>query len=359
MEVYDPETNNWSRRANMPTGRSGIAAAAVGGELWVFGGETPQVRPEVEAYNPVTNTWRRVGDMPLPRHGIWAAVIGNRIFLPAGSTVPNYGSTNEHDVFVVNGKATLANISSRLKVETGDNVLIAGFIVTGTGSKRIVVRGIGPSRGPVYPFGDPLSDPELELYNGAGELVAANNNWQDAPNRQEIIETTLAPTHDAEAAILTRLEPGNHTAVVRGVNGSTGIALVEVYDLEAGSESKPANISTRGFVQTDENVLIGGLILTGSDPTRVVVRAIGPSLQLPGRLENPTLELFDSDGGLIAANDDWRSSQQVEIIATQLAPAHDRESAIVRTLAPGSYTAIVRGAERTSGVGLVEAYSLD
>lgn len=355
LEVYDPAANSWSRLASMPTVRSGVAAAAVNGELWVFGGEIPGLRPEVEVYNPATNSWRRVADMPTPRHGISAAVIGNRIYLAGGGAVAGFGSTDVNEVFIVDRKATFANISTRLRVETDDNVLIGGFIVTGAESKRIVLRAIGPS----LPVAGALADPELELYNGDGRIVATNNDWKDAPNRQEIIDSSLAPSHDAESAILTRLAPGDHTAVVRGRNGGTGVGLVEVYDLEAGSPSKPANISTRGFVQMGDNVLIGGIILTGSEPTRVVVRAIGPSLQVASPLANPTLELRDANGALLAENDDWRSSQQDEIIATQLAPTNDRESAIVRALPPSSYTAVVRGAGDTTGVALVEAYSLE
>ncbi len=153
-------------------------------------------------------------------------------------------------------------------------MLIGGFIVTGTASKRVLLRAIGPS----LPVSGALANPRLELYNGAGQLVAANDNWRDAPNQQEIIDSSIPPSHDLESAILTTVAPGNHTAVVRGENDSTGIALVEVYDLEAGSDTKLANISTRGFVQTGEDVLIGGLILTGQEPRRVIVRAIGPSL---------------------------------------------------------------------------------
>ena len=355
LEVYDPASNNWSRKANMPTGRSGVAAAAVNGELFVFGGEGSRMYPEVEAYNPATNTWRRLADMPTPRHGIWASVIGNKIYIPGGATVVGYGGTSIHDVFIVDRKATFANISSRLKVETEDNVLIAGFIVTGSGAKRVVVRAMGPS----LPVEGALADPELLLFDGNGEIIATNNNWNDAPNRQQIVDTTLAPAHQLEAAILMQLDPGNYTAIVRGTNSSTGVGLVEVYDLEAGSESRPANISTRGFVQTGDNVLIGGLILTGSDPTRVVVRAIGPSLQVANPLGNPTLELRDANGDLVAENDNWRSSQGDEIAATQLAPTHELESAILRTLPASNYTAIVRGAGDSTGVALVEAYSLD
>ncbi|MBA2622534.1 MAG: hypothetical protein H0U88_02780 [Chthoniobacterales bacterium] len=355
LEVYDPVENRWSSLPSMPTNRSGVAAAAVAGELFVFGGETSRIHGEVEVYNPVARSWRRLADMPNPRHGLWASVIGNKIYLPGGATVPGFGGSTANDVFIVDRKATFANISSRLRVETGDNVLIGGFIVTGTGSKRIIVRAVGPS----LPVAGALPDPELELHNGDGLIIATNNNWKEAPNRQEIIDSTLAPSHDAESAILMRLAPGTHTVVVRGTNGSTGVGLVEVYDLEAGSESKPANISTRGLVQTGDDVLIGGIILNGKDSIRTMIRAIGPSLPVPGRLGNPTLELRDSNGGLVAENNDWRTSQQDEIIASGLSPMNDFESAIFRTLSPATYTAIVRGVGDTTGVALVEAYALE
>ncbi len=161
LEVYNPQTNSWSRLANMPTGRSGIAAGVVNGELYVFGGEVGGVHPEVEAYNPATNSWRREQDMPVPRHGIWASVIGNKIYLPAGAVTENYFPTSYHDAFVVNIPTTFANISTRLNVGTGDNALIGGFIVTGTGTKRIIVRAIGPS----VPLAGTLANPHLELYN--------------------------------------------------------------------------------------------------------------------------------------------------------------------------------------------------
>jgi hypothetical protein len=323
--------------------------------LFVFGGESPEIQPEVEAYNPVTNTWRSLPNMPAPRHGIWAAVIGNRVYLAGGAEVPAFGASNHNDVFIVDRKATFGNISSRVRVETGDDVLIGGFIVNGSGSKRVMVRAIGPS----VPVPGALSDPTLELYDGAGVLVASNDDWNDAANRQQIVDSSLAPTHEREAAILTRVAPGNHTAVVRGVGNATGVGLVEVYDLEAGSEAKLANISTRALVQTGDNVLIGGIILTGSEPTRVLVRAIGPSLPLSGTLANPSVELFDGNGMLLAGNDNWRSTQEAEIIATTIPPTHDLEAAIVRTLPSALYTAIVRGVGETSGVAVVEAYSLD
>ncbi|HEV2842047.1 MAG TPA: kelch repeat-containing protein [Chthoniobacterales bacterium] len=361
LEVYDPQANSWQTRAPMPTGRSGIAAAVVHGELYVFGGEIgtgvgTAPRAEVEAYNPASNSWRRVlPDMPNPRHGIWASVIGNKIYLAGGGEAKGLLPTNYHDVFIVNTKATFANISTRLKVESGENALIGGFIVTGTASKRVLLRAIGPS----LPISGALNNPRLELYNGAGQLVAANGNWRDAPNEQEIIDSSIPPSHDLESAILTTVAPGNHTAVVRGENDATGIALVEVYDLEAGSDTKLANISTRGFVQTGEDVLIGGLILTGHEPRRVIVRAIGPSLARPDALADPALELRDANGGLLASNDNWRTSQEGEIIATTIPPSNDLESAIVQTLPPANYTAIVQGQGAATGIALVEAYALE
>jgi hypothetical protein len=150
-----------------------------------------------------------------------------------------------------------------------------------------------------------------------------------------------------------------YTAIVRGVNNGTGIGVVEVYDLDRTVDSKLANISTRGFVQTGDNVLIGGLIVLGQDPIRVIVRAIGPSLAVPGVLADPTLELHDGSGALIASNDNWRSDQEAEIIATGIPPSNDMESAIVRNLTPGNYTAIVRGVNSTTGVAVVEAYNLN
>jgi N-acetylneuraminic acid mutarotase len=355
LEVYDPQSNTWTSLAAMPTARSGIGVGVVNGELYVFGGELPALHPEVEVYNPSSNTWRRLADMPTPRHGIWTSVIGNRIYLPGGGSQQGFGASNVNDVFIVPTKATFGNISSRLKVETGDNALIGGFIVSGTGPKRVILRAIGPS----LPVPGTVADPRLELYDGAGQLIAANDNWRDAPNRQEIIDSTIQPSNDLEAAILTTVAPGNHTAIVRGANGSTGVALVEVYDLEAGSESRLGNISTRGLVQTGDNVLIAGLILLGQEARKVIVRAIGPSLTLSGALVDPTLELRDANGGLLASNDNWRTAQEAEIIATTLQPSHDLESAILRTLPPAHYTAIVRGQNSATGIALVEAYALD
>ena len=249
---------------------------------------------------------------------------------------------------------TLANISTRLSVGTGDNVLIGGFIVTGTEAKKVILRAIGPS----LPLPGKLANPTLELYDASGLLVS-NDNWK-ATQQGEIEATNLQPSNDLESAIVATL-PANaaYTAIVRGTNNTTGVGLIEVYDLDRTVDSKLANISTRGLVQTGDNVMIGGLIVLGANPQDVIIRAIGPSLPLAGKLANPTLELYDSNGATLATNDDWRSDQEAEIVASNLAPSDDLESALVRTLAPAAYTAIVRGAADTTGIALVEAYALN
>ena len=257
-------------------------------------------------------------------------------------------------------EAKVLNISTRLDVQTGDNVLIAGFIITGEKPREVIVRAIGPSLGSAV--ADALADPILELHDSSGGSVAANDNWKES-QQAEIEATDLAPTDDLESAIVATLAPGTYTAVVRGANDSTGIGLAEVYDLNQATPSKLANISTRGFVNTGENVLIGGFIVRpgGGTDTSVIVRAIGPSLGLAveNALADPTLELHDSSGALVAANDNWKDAQQAEINATGLAPTDDAESAIVALLPPGPYTAVVRGKDDTTGVALVELYSLN
>jgi hypothetical protein len=253
---------------------------------------------------------------------------------------------------------TLGNISTRLRVETADNVLIGGFIITGTQPKKVIIRAIGPSLSSLFPGA--LADPFLELRDSSGVLIRSNDNWR-SDQEAEIIATTIPPSNDLESAIVETLPANNsaYTAIVRGANNGTGIGVVEVYDLNQAVDSKLANISTRGLVQTGDDVLIGGLIVLGQNPLRVIVRAIGPSLTVSGALADPILELHDGNGATIASNDNWRSDQEAEIIATTIPPSNDSEAAIVRNLAPGNYTAIVRGVNGTTGVAVVEAYGLN
>jgi hypothetical protein len=251
--------------------------------------------------------------------------------------------------------ANLANISTRLLVETGDNVLIGGFIVTGTSSKSVLLRAIGPS----LSLDGKLANPILELHDASGAVIATNDDWQTNSNKQEIIDTGIAPTDPLESALLFNLDPGAYTAIVSGASNGTGIALVEAYDLDLTTDSKLANISTRGFVQTGDNVMIGGFIILGNEDENVLIRAIGPSLPLADTLADPLLELHDADGSILAMNDNWRDTQEAEIQATGIPPTNNAEAAIISTLAPGNYTAIVRGVGDTTGLALVEAYALN
>lgn len=255
------------------------------------------------------------------------------------------------------------NVSTRLKAGAGDNVLIGGFIIQG-GAKRVVVRALGPAL-PNLP--NLMENPTLELVDGAGQRIAFNDDYSDLPyaERQEISHWDLEPPHPGtglqrNSVLIATIEPGNYTAVVRGNNGGTGNCLVEVYNVDTDYTEGLVNISTRGPVEGGDNVMIGGFIIRGDREQRVMVRAIGPSLVasgVPDALSDTTLEIFDQDGR-IAENDDWRSQQETEIIAAGLSPGDDRESAVILSLWPGSYTAIVRGKNNTSGNALVEAYQL-
>jgi len=247
----------------------------------------------------------------------------------------------------------LANLSTRGLVGTGDDVLIGGIIVTGNPSKRVILRAIGPPLDAGV-----LQDPILDLHS-AGNTLQTNDDWRYGPEL-EIEASNLAPAGDYDSAIIANLGSGNYTAIIHGYAHSTGIALVEAYDLDLGGGSHLAQMSTRGHVRTGNDILIGGFILSNG-ATNVLLRAIGPELTASGvsnALQNPTLELRDANGALIEANDDWKSDNQQAITATGAAPSDDRESAIVRTLSVGSYTALVRGQNNTTGIALVEIYRL-
>jgi hypothetical protein len=251
-----------------------------------------------------------------------------------------------------------------MRVQTGDNVGVGGFIITGTTPKHVLLRAIGPS---LTQSGvpDALADQVLELHGPGAFITIIDDNWRDDPVQEAlIIATGIPPTNNLESAIDATLAPGAYTAIVRGKNSTSGIGLVEVYDLNQSGESKVANLSTRAFVSTGDSVVIAGFILGGNNGNdRIIARGIGPSLvgsNVPNVLTDPTLELRNSDGALLIANNDWQdnAAQAAELIAAGLAPTNQLESGIAASLPPGLYTAVLAGLNNGAGVGLVEVYDL-
>jgi plastocyanin len=343
VTIHPGDTVQWSWSSSGHTSTAGTPGSPNG--LWDSGFLNPG--------QTFSHTFNTAGSFPYycTAHGQCCGMVGT---VTVSSPTPTPTPTPTP------APAMLGNISTRAFVQTGDNVMIGGFIITGAGQKRLIVRAIGPSLAS-HGITNPLQNPTLELHDHTGAVIASNDNWMNAPNKQEIIDSGLAPSNNFESAILTSLNPAAYTAIVRGVSNGTGIGLVEGYDLDPTAGSKLGNISTRALVQTGDNVMIGGFIITGSGQKRVIVRAIGPSLAQHGitnPLQDPTLELHNGNGAVIAFNDNWKDSQQAEIQATGLAPTNDLESAIVATLAPGNYTGIVRGKNNTIGVALVEVYDL-
>jgi acid phosphatase len=274
---------------------------------------------------------------------------------------PLGGSANRPPVTDVFRPANISmlNNSTRLRTGVGNDVLIGGFIIGGQAKKRIIVRGLGPSlKINGVPIPGTLSDPVIELHRSDGALAATNNDWRDT-QLAEIQQTTLAPADDREAAIVASLDPGAYSVVLSGRNNATGIGLVEVYDIDQMSTSRLLNLAARGRVQTQDNVMIGGVILGGTDYARVIFRGLGPSIPIADRLFDPVLELHDGNGATIRSNDDWKQTQYAEIQASGVAPTNDREAAIIGNFPPGLYTVILRGKNGTSGIGLVEAYKLN
>ena len=273
----------------------------------------------------------------------------------------NSHGTSTFQLLFLAASSGAVNISTRVLIGTGENVLIGGFIITGNAPKVVIIRALGPSTG----VPGALQDPTLALHDSANHVVF-NDNWKDT-QEQIIRDTGIPPADDRESAIVAGLDPGPYTAIVAGKNGAAGIALVEVYDLGTASldtsgNARLAEIATRGFVNIGNNVMIGGFIISGQ-ATSVIVRAIGPSLTAFGvsdALANPTLELHDGNGVLLVANDDWQDdpAQAAELTAAGLAPTNPLESGIAATLPLGLCTAIVRGKDNTTGVALVEVYAL-
>jgi len=263
----------------------------------------------------------------------------------------------------------VGNVSTRLPVGTGENVLIEGFVVQGPAgsTRKIMVRAIGPS---LIPFGiaDALNDPVLEIHDSNSATVATNNDWKvtqiggliGGDQSAEIGTSGLAPTNDLESAIIAILAPGSYTAVVQGAGGTTGTGVVDAYDLSAASSARLANIATRGLVQPGDKLMIAGFIIQNG-PVRVVVTALGPSLLAFGvsnALPDTTLQLRDQNGAIVKENDNWKTDQQAELESTGLQPGNDLEAALVTIIQPGQYTAQVRGQNNASGIAVVQVYFL-
>jgi hypothetical protein len=245
-------------------------------------------------------------------------------------------------------------------VESGENVAIGGFIITGTAPKKVMIRGIGPSLQAAR-VANPLSDPVLELKSSNTALLARNDNWKDL-QQSEIEQSNLAPNDPLEASIIATLDPGSYTAVLTGNKGESGVGLIEIYDLDQAPNSSLANMSTRGLVGPDQGAMIGGVILgDGENSGRMLVRALGPSLASFGittPLPDPVLELHDANVNMLQTYHKWTYTQKSEFHATGLAPADEREAALLVDLSPGMYTAVVVAKNGSNGVGLLEIYHL-
>ena len=422
---YDPVANSWTPITSIPRSVGETRAVVMNGQMWILGGgrTTPNPSNAVDIYDPVTNAWTTGLPFSAARRNFPADSDGSsRIWLVGGYDATN-ALNNLMEIFSpmacpstptpsptatptttpsptptptasptptpntptptptpesptptptpiesatptpgpsTTPAAQAINLSTRLLVQGGDNVGIGGLIITGTAPKQILLRGIGPSLGAVG-VPNPLADPVLELHGPEGFTTIINDNWRDT-QQDEIIATGAPPTNDLESAIVATINPGSYTAIIRGQNNGSGVALVEAYDLNATATSKFGNISTRALVSTGSDVVIAGFILgnaTGLDT--VVVRGIGPSLidfGVPNPLADPILELRDSDGALVAGNNDWQDfpPQATLLMELGLAPSNAVESGIVINLPPGFYTALLAGLDNGVGVGLIEVY---
>jgi hypothetical protein len=378
-----------------------IGGAAV--DTTAFGG-LQKALASVEIYDPSTGVFNSFGNMTEPRENHTASMLDDgRIVIAGGVSSPAFSGTGEvlgTGVFPTPTPSTtptptstptptatatptptptpsptptltptptptpsqtpveLGNISTRATVGTGDNVTIAGFIITGSEPKKVLIRGLGPELKSF--FLDWLRDPFLEIHDES-QIIATNDNWQEQTpplSKDDVLDTGVPPTEEKEAALVLTLHPGAYTAILKPADGVSGVGLVEVYDVSVTVRSQLANLSTRGTVQTGDGVMILGTIVLGDSDTTVLFRAIGPSLPLSDSLQDPTLSVHDANGDVIASNDNWRTDAQSGNIPTDLQPDDESESALLLTVQPGSYTAIVRGANDTIGTGLVELYHL-
>lgn len=320
----------------------------------------PSSDPDIAGYHLYYGTASRSYDHELDLGNVTTTTISNLadesgfFFVVTAVNAGALESSPSNEVTNLVPRKFLANVSVRAFVQEG-NVMIGGFILSGDAPKEVILRPLGPSLANAGITGA-MTDPILELRDSTGALIISNDVYRSNEGTPE-----FASPNAYESAIVTALSPGAYTAVLRSVSASSGLALFELYDLDPIS-SRIVNVSSRGSVETGDNVMIGGFIIGGDQPTKVIVRALGPSLTAFGvsnALQDPILELHDGEGSLIFQNDNWRSSQEQQIVASSLPPLNDKESAIIATLQPGNYSAIVRGAGNSTGITLIEVYNLE
>ena len=363
-ELFDAATGGWRSAGSLSAARNLHTATLLpDGRVLICGGINASGVPVATAqlYNPASGNWSATDSLNTARTTHTANLLPNGHVLVVGGDGSSGRELASAELYETNGPATRPrNISTRLPVETGENVLIGGFIITGSTPKKVIIRAIGPSLAARGVAGA-LADPLLELHKPDGS-VTSNDNWKE--DQAAVEATTIPPERDEEAAIVATLAPGAYTAILKGKGDTTGVGLVEVYDLDSSGAAILANIATRGRVQTGDNVLIGGFILGGSSNlTLVAVRALGPSLSETGLsdvLPDPTLDLRDASGERMIFNDNWQDDADAaaQLTANSLAPTRPEEAAIFTTLPPGNYTAIVAGKGGGTGIGLVEVYNI-